>query len=1220
MTRYGEFAALAVLLLAIDGLSQPAPNTPPTEAAPLRIIYTGKFLGYLRVPSLQPIIVDKKLIGRCPDISSYDSPAAIKLLSKYDTSKSDSDSTWIESFSNSIRLGTGDNFAPQLEARVFARGGGSGTYVPGNKELYDWTGERWVQVKNLSEPEQQLLSTYKALGSSTIPTDNVACLLSAANYTAVVPGKHDFYFGAERVRQLARFMASIDQANYQPVQMLGANLVIKTARTEPPPSVSPKPRSKWPDESSVKNLGDGKSIYPWFSSVVSVRVPAPTSPQIQEDLQKWFAEHKQTGLSEVEKFLDGRVKTSSGEQTTDWRTFRATLGHLDSIYVCPANEFNEVPAGCKQGWKARETSVTGDESGITYSMTILRDNPMPIGDQHYYSFEPGRNYGLCQRDEAATSPRAEEIETHCMPFVVHRPFFNFPRPLPVSGTKYKDPDPFVVLRNKDTPNRDVAIFGVVDPIISEEVGILNFSWLDEDTKLKTVVSAEDPAEALKEQLKYFDAWYEKKGRGKFSGLKVLLAQMSPQRARVLAAHFRDFQVVITAADEDQGTSDTTMQTIWKKEVPAGVFVAVPLPYVDSKVQDDKREGTVHLGMIEASPWDDARSWDIRGSNLAKLPVNQIEDKAECFTDAVVEALNKCLPDDFPRKSDKPSDSIKWLTLCVMREQVHADVALIQKRDFFSGPNQSTEIPNDFQQVLDRIIWKGDLLALMYVPGSALKKALDLSKKYNLEDTNNLSLANEKLRGLETLGIKKTDKELLINEVPLDDKKIYAVATTDYIGAGDTGYPDLAAAALDPKTRAAQFPNLLEPISALVCRKLYPGDPDGHCLNDIQRDKYLDPIAVGPPPSPRRPGFGSRLGNLFPFKLAAKIENPKTTAEALDQKVQQRPIWMLSLRNLSLSFNGLNNNLTDAEITRNFGAVKTSGVTAKYAQTIATGLDLRVTRSSHTGGPFVATTIDYKRQTTGDVSPKISQINNRVTGEAGYIRNLRGGRSEKSMGMSLSLYSETQLQKPFTTFNLGTGDPLKIPQSRSLMLLPRAGLFWRNGTMNFFTGGMQVGQELRALLGYKFVTPSGTFVCLPKVNETFADCIKTLSTGSAPSITINSAASAILGNRPRSGFYWKSAFTIPFSPKMKYEFSDSGDFFFKFSQDNATDTRYRDESKHSLKFVIWPSLSIGPTLRLLLYKNKVNNDFLFQKEFGFETTFAFDLFNRREKGVQLKRKP
>jgi len=130
----------------------------------------------------------------------------------------------------------------------------------------------------------------------------------------------------------------------------------------------------------------------------------------------------------------------------------------------------------------------------------------------------------------------------------------------------------------------------------------------------------------------------------------------------------------------------------------------------------------------------------------------------------------------------------------------------------------------------------------------------------------------------------------------------------------------------------------------------------------------------------------------------------------------------------------------------------------------------------------------------------------------------------------------------------------------------------------------------------------------------------LGSGSTPKITMNSAASAITDSRPRAGFYWKSAFVIPLNTKMKYEFSDTGDYFFNFHNDNATDTRYRDESKHSLKFVIWPSLSVGPTLRLLLYKNKVNGDFLFQKEFGFETSFAFDLFNRREKGVQIRHKP
>ena len=99
---------------------------------------------------------------------------------------------------------------------------------------------------------------------------------------------------------------------------------------------------------------------------------------------------------------------------------------------------------------------------------------------------------------------------------------------------------------------------------------------------------------------------------------------------------------------------------------------------------------------------------------------------------------------------------------------------------------------------------------------------------------------------------------------------------------------------------------------------------------------------------------------------------------------------------------------------------------------------------------------------------------------------------------------------------------------------------------------------------------------------------------------------------------------PFGTKVKYELNQEenqeADFFFNFSQDNATDTRFLDRSKHSLKFMIWPSFSIGPSLRLLLYQNKVNRDFLFQKQFGFEANFSFNLLNRREKVVQLKHKP
>jgi len=85
--------------------------------------------------------------------------------------------------------------------------------------------------------------------------------------------------------------------------------------------------------------------------------------------------------------------------------------------------------------------------------------------------------------------------------------------------------------------------------------------------------------------------------------------------------------------------------------------------------------------------------------------------------------------------------------------------------------------------------------------------------------------------------------------------------------------------------------------------------------------------------------------------------------------------------------------------------------------------------------------------------------------------------------------------------------------------------------------------------------------------------------------------------------------------------EEADFLFvNFRQDMSIDTRFRDISKHTLGFSIWPSISIGPTLRLFLYQNKVNRDFLIQKEFGIETSISFDIFNRRETGVQFKYKP
>src|SRR6185369_4135471 len=148
--------------------------------------------GYFRVPSLQP---DK--MRTCPASSDNDSEAAKSFK------------TFREGRTNSVLLGTGDNFAPQLEARVFSyldEDLKDTKYHPANKELYffDTAHDSWVHIDDADKLKVKLKS-----GVGTIPTDNVACFLAAAGYAAVVPGRHDFYFGAERVRELARLMAGL---------------------------------------------------------------------------------------------------------------------------------------------------------------------------------------------------------------------------------------------------------------------------------------------------------------------------------------------------------------------------------------------------------------------------------------------------------------------------------------------------------------------------------------------------------------------------------------------------------------------------------------------------------------------------------------------------------------------------------------------------------------------------------------------------------------------------------------------------------------------------------------------------------------------------------------------------------------------------------------------------------------------------------------------------
>ena len=1227
MSNRSQLFLSMLIMLASTAVSSAQTQTSinpimPPGSVERRIVYTGKLLGHFRVPSEQD-----GNFNECPKLGETKggaNPAAFEFLKQR------------ESNSNAILVGTGDNFSPQFEARSFQPGSMKkveGKYSYGNKELFYWDGAKWVDYKNLSEILKEKLRN----GLGTIPNDNVGCFLAAAKYAAVVPGKHDFYFGADRVRLLARFMAGIKSSSeYEPVQMLGANLVMNTSEIKSPtllPRDVKKPwwTKDWPTDFPVLNLQDGATIYPWYSYVKVKLVDLSLDDKQTAVLKDWLRSRGGlTSESEIREFLksqDGPFSTLEAKLGTAISKFQNVILHR-----CPSKgepnavldpTANATDPGCTRLEK-KEIGLSGNS--IAYFFTVPREPGETGKNGHFSTVTPGKNYGLCSVSGSDVS---------CLRFSVYRPFFYHPHDVPQHTNRYIDPDPYVLTKD------GVAIFGVVDPGLGEHVGVLNFGWQHEQPELKTVVSVQDPAQALRQQLDYF----ERRCREEHcysTGLKILLAQMSPQRARVLGARLPEFQVIVTGADAEQGTSLTSLESTWTPNRQGGSFVAVPLPGFDRAANGE----VVLFSEVRAtqSYW----LWTMTSSHSDPVTVTTKSPQLPHFWERVTNALSSCLPARFTDllKADKTlgeSDKLKWLTLCALREKLGADVALVQKRDFFDVlPEGKADTPENTQEFLDRLIWKGDLVTLLFVRGSALKQALKDSKKFTNEDESPLSLADEKSRQLEMLGI-DTDKatgEFLIKELPIEDTKTYTVATTDYIGVGDTGYPALADAVLNPRPYPGAFPNKLTTLSGAVCRKMFttPEEANKYCLDDIDRSSYLDETVAPLVPTQKPPSFFKKAWDNFLFRLPPKdaLAKPDDFPGALKEMAQRRPFWILSVRNLSFGFTNVANTLTDAELDKDFAGVPVTAVQAHKSNSLTVGLNTRLSHFTHKREFFLAGGIDFKRDSKGisNDEPLITQTVNRIFLDPGVTFSFPG-KSRPNWGIVLSVHLETPFQSPVSTFTLSTqkvvdsvnnikvNDRLDISQDRSIQILPRLGLRLQNKD-SFFEGGVQYGYEMRALSGYRFNTP-GVLVpveCTLSEAETLATCITNKSKEEVGTITRDSEATAILDNRPRAGLYWKIGFSMPFGEKVKYELEDEGNYFFvNFHQDTSVDTRLLDISKHRLRFFIWPSVSIGPTYQLLFYRNKGNTQhWLTQKQFTFETVITFDLFNRRERQVQFKNKP
>src|ERR1700761_1755022 len=279
---------ICLLLLTLSGSYLQAQETKPDQIAPrdYSILYTGRLLGYARIPEIQEL--------NAPN-SGPMTPEAHEYLGLIETRRAELAGRQV------LLLGMGDNFAPRLGSRIAMFHDPSG--MPQPDHARDCVPAHFTRVTK----DQVSFVTFQQNGHSyrqwvcwqaddkqlqkspLVDYDNVAQFFIKAGYNALVPGKHDFYFGAARLQQLAAYL----EANR--VAMLGANLVITTTRA---PGFNSTGHPRIPDayagnqhpninaDFGPTSLSLPKVVLPWKTEFVLSNARALNTPLTDEVVQE----------------------------------------------------------------------------------------------------------------------------------------------------------------------------------------------------------------------------------------------------------------------------------------------------------------------------------------------------------------------------------------------------------------------------------------------------------------------------------------------------------------------------------------------------------------------------------------------------------------------------------------------------------------------------------------------------------------------------------------------------------------------------------------------------------------------------------------------------------------------------------------------------------------------------------------------------------------------
>lgn len=1297
--------------IVLNGVSLAAGQEVVREGSPVSnldlehttsIVFTGKLMGYFRLPNQQPYHLSTSAIHCEP-------PTEGRLLSPDAQVFMDTLANPVKTPPQHILVGMGDNFAPNYYSRIFKDVPQEHTNYPG-KDLFSWTGERlaWYSDNDAESAAQRQ-------GHGIIPTDNVACFLSLAHYDAIVPGKHDFYYGAERLRELARVLATIKNGDFQPVQMLAANLMIKTMwakdHTAIPDSGKPElpfvtkyiqPSGETFRDLQIEDFTDAGFAFPWMQFV---RVDATGfAPELLGKLRVY--------LCDAQKDPDIFVK--------DCRD-RAPL-NVDSAATEAAR-----PNGAKLGSSAVQ---------LVYKLEGQK------------SLRLGSNYAICLY-ESEVEQKSEK--PYCLRFAVYKPFLQYPdwpdRAFPKGANDsdasskqvYLNPDLYKVAEDN---GRKVVLFGIIDPGLSEQIGGDNYAWKTVKTvdkgntewKYTTEIGIADPVQTLIHLEDFFESDYaEKHDHQPFEGLRVLLAQMPPEEAKQLAEHLPRclrFDAVISAADDGLATPNEVLDVhppinpgtdqscpmgvgasaIQSKNAPAlndpavndpglnvsmlNASLAVPpspifVPPTHSFSPFNKPDRSVQLRSLNITT-DSRAHWQytlsgvpvpVKVPNTAKL-INVLnpfwltvcrriyagDTTKACTLFPVLGANGEqewhvVMADTgsgavVPWEDNKVKKAaIQQLAVEAIRKRYHADVALLQERDFYmdgitdylaehcnkldlNGDCAANSIDSlDVQEILDRVLWKGDYVQVQSVQGSVLKSVLKQSAEFSRVEKVAYLPVSQAGRSVIKVGVRQDltgGGEFLINGKPLDSNELYTVVTSDYIGLGDTGYPDLAKPPVGDVPSPARSADRLVTISGATCKYIIdstrPEPLLNKCKESLPRDGYYDELADKP--SDIRKG-NTEWHKLYAWSLfTPKFGQPNRKNQSspprsddisteTQARVERTENWDYALDKFSLGFSGLSHSYNEKVLSQFFGGVQNGQVNGKHFHSWDWDANSKFTWFHPRMDWFISEGLQYSSNFQAQISGLRAETQSRnlfaIDGGA-YVHIWPQNSKELPQFSSvLSGHFETQVGNPLTNISLSAIPPttsqstLTFEQGRTDLLLGRTGLRWQN-RKSYVEGGLEGGQTLNAIRRFDVVPSPGatTVSCLLEASLSLTKCINSYNKiNPGTPITPKSHVAVLRSPQDRYGAYWNMGVSVPLYPTVSYNFQETSDYFFLSGGDNSADTRFRHQLIHSLKFNVFPNLSFEPTYTMFFYENKLDYHSLFQQQYTIKINYSFDCSNTHE---------